>query len=115
MRRITICLVFLLVFSVNGLYAHGPGGAGHGPRTEITESQAGEQATKLVAAIVKQGELDVSWAQVQPAEVKKRIFKGQPEWIITFNNPAEKDLEKQNLYVFLSPYGDYIGANHTGS
>jgi len=113
MRKIIICLAVLLAFSVTGAYA----GAGHshGPKIEITESQAGAQATKIVASIVEAGKLDASWAQVQPAEVKKRIFKGKPEWVITFNNPGEKDMEKQKLYVFLSLYGDYIGANHTGS
>lgn len=112
MHGLIISLVVLLSFSVTGLYAHGPGG--HGPKTEITENQASEMATKVVAAIVKDGKLDNSWAQIQPAEVKKRTFKDSPEWIITFNNPKEKDIAKQKLYIFLSLYGDYLGANHTG-
>lgn len=114
MHGLIISLVVLLSFLVTGLYAHGPGGAGHGPRTEITESQASEKATEIVAAIVKDGKLDNSWAQMQPAEVKKRTFKDRPEWIITFNNPRGKDTAKQKLYIFLSLYGDYLGANHTG-
>lgn len=113
MRRIIICLVVLLAFSVTGAYA----GAGHshGPKTEITESQASAKATQLVAAIVEQGKLDASWAQIQPEEVQKKSFKDRYEWVITFNNPAEKDKAKQKLYVFLTLYGGYAGANHTGS
>jgi len=102
-----------MVFSVTGAYA----GAGHshGPKTEITESQASAKATQLIAAIVKEGKLDASWAQVQPEEVKKKSSKDRSEWIISFNNPREKDPAKQTLFVFLSLYGDYLGANHTGS
>ena len=115
LRNIT-CLVILLVFSVTGLYAHGPGGEGHKPPdVEITESQAIEQASDIVAAIVKKGKLDASWTEVQAAEVQKKTYQDRPEWVITFNNPAEKDKEKQKLYVFLSLYGDFLGANHTGS
>ncbi len=115
MRRIIVCLVVLLVFSVTGSYAHGPGGAGHGPQTEITEIQAGEQAARIVTVMVEKGKLGASWAQVQPAEVQKKTYQDRPEWVITFNNPAEKDKAKQKLYVFLNLYGGYIGANHTGS
>ncbi|MBI5075831.1 MAG: hypothetical protein HZB62_11795 [Nitrospirae bacterium] len=115
MYRIIIGLVLLSAFSATGLYAHGPEGAGHVQKTEITEIRAGEQATKLVADIVANGKLDASWAQVQPAEVKKKTLKNNPEWVITFNNPREKESAKQKLYVFLSLYGDYLGANHTGN
>ena len=112
MRRIIICLVVLLIFSVTGVYA----GAGHshGPKTEITESQASAQAVQIVTDIIKKGKLDASWAQVQPAEVQRKTIKGSPEWVITINNPGEKDPAKQKLYIFLSLYGDYIAANHTG-
>lgn len=113
MRRIIICLVVLLAFSVTGVYA----GAGHshGPKTEITEIQASAQATKIVADIIEKGKLDASWAQVQPVEIQKKTFEGSPEWVITFNNPREKNPAKQKLYVFLSLYGDYFAANHTGN
>ena len=114
MRRIIICLVVLLAFSVTGAYAGS--GHSHSPKTdEITESQASEQAAKIVSDIVKKGKLDASWTQAQPAAVQKKTFKNGPEWVITFNNTREKDPQKQTLYVFLSLYGDYLGANHTGS
>ena len=115
MRRIIICLVVLLTFSVTGSYAHGPGGTGHSSKIEISESQASEQATRMVNVMVERGRLGASWAQVQPAEVQKKTDQDRPEWVITFNNPAEKDKAKQKLYVFLNLYGSYIGANHTGS
>ncbi len=114
MRRIIICLIVLLTFSVTGAYAGS--GHSHSPKTEkITESQASEQAVKLVAEIVKKGKLDASWAKVEPEKVQKKTFDNKPEWVITFNNPGEKDPTKQKLYVFLSLYGDYLGANHSGS
>ncbi len=114
MRRIVINLIVLLAFSVTGAYAGS--GHSHSPKTEkITESQAGEQAMKLVAGIVKKGKLDASWAKVKPEKVQKKTFENGSEWVITFNNPGEKDPKKQTLYVFLSLYGADLGANHTAS
>ncbi|MHB8843342.1 MAG: DUF6488 family protein [Nitrospirota bacterium] len=114
MQRFIISLVVLLAFSATGSYAHGP--EGHGPKTLITESQAGVKATQLVATIVKKGQLDASWLTIQPAEIQKKTVEGRPgaEWVVTFNNPAVKDAAKQKLYVFLSLYGEYTGANYEG-
>jgi hypothetical protein len=104
----------LLTFSATGLYAHGPGEDGHGPKIVITESQASAKAAQVVATIVKKGQLDASWSPIQPAEIQKKNFQGRLEWVVTFNNPAEKDVTKQKLYVFLSLYGEITGANFKG-
>ncbi len=112
MRRIIICLVVLLALPVTGAYAGT--GHSHGPKIEITESQAIAQAKEIVTAIIEKGKLDASWAEVQPADVQQKTFEGSPEWVISFNNSGEKDPAKQTLYVFLSLYGDILGANHTG-
>jgi hypothetical protein len=114
MQRLIIGIVVLLAFSATGLYAHGPDGGGHGSTIKITEIQAREKATQLVATIVKKGQLDASWSQIQPSEAEKKTFQGRLEWVVTFVNPAEKDAAKQKLYVFLSLYGDYTGANYEG-
>ena len=114
MQRLIISLVVLVAFSATGLYAHGPQGGGHGSTTKITESQASAMATKAVATIVKKGQLDATWSQVQPAEIQKKTFDSRPEWVVTFNNPAEKDKAKQKLYIFLSLYGEVTGANFKG-
>jgi len=115
MRNIFIYLVLLLVVSVNGVFAHGPGGEGHGPQTELTQNEVSERAIELVAKIVASGKLDASWAEIQPSGVTKKNFNGSQEWVVTFNNPGEKDAAKQKLYVFINIYGQYLGANHTGS
>ena len=113
MRRIIISLVVLLAFSVTGAYA----GAGHShaPKTKLTKTDVLSKATSIVAEIVEKGKLDASWAELKPVLAEKKTFKNRSEWVITFNNPSEKDLATQKLYVFLSLYGDYLGANHTGS
>ena len=113
MYRHVIGLMLLLAFSATGSYAHGPDG-GHGSTTKITESQASAMATQVVATIVKKGQLDTSWSQIQPTEIKQKAFNGMPEWIVTFINPAEKDTAKQKLYIFLSLYGEITGANFKG-
>ena len=113
MQRLIFGIVFLLVISATGAYAHGPDG-GHGSTTKITESQASAMAAQVVATIVKKGQLDASWSQVQPAEIKQKTFNSMLEWVVTFINPAEKDTAKQKLYIFLSLYGEITGANFKG-
>lgn len=113
MRRIIICLVVLLAFSATGAYA----GAGHShaPKTKLTKTEVLSKATSIVAEIVQKGKLDASWAELKPALAEKKTLENRPEWVITFNNSKEEDPAKQKLYVFLSVYGQYLAANHTGN
>ena len=73
MRRIMICLVVLLAFSVTGAYA----GAGHShaPKTKLTKTDVLSKATSIVAEIVEKGKLDASWAELKPVLAEKKTFK----------------------------------------
>lgn len=115
MRRIFICLLMVsFIFIGTSVYA-GPGhGHSHGPTTPITKEQAEKTATKIVKTIVTKGTLDASWNDVEPASCEKKKIKDIQGWVVKFENPKEKDKEKQNLYVLLTLSGKYIAANHTG-
>lgn len=115
MRRFIICLVTAIILSATSVHA-GPGsGHSHGPVTPVSESQAIENASAVVSAIVKKGKLDASWTEVKATEAKKKKFQYGQEWVVTFHNPKVTDQEKKNLYVFLSLDGQYLGANFSGS
>ncbi len=102
----------MVVFSVTAASAHGPDG--HEPRTEIAEAQAGERASTIVNEIIDDGRLNASWSNVEPTEIKKRTYDGEIEWLVIFRNEKEANPRKRMLYISLSLYGDYYGANHTG-
>jgi hypothetical protein len=36
------------------------------------------------------------------------------EWRVTYKNPAAPDRAKASLFMFFTPVGNFIAANHTG-
>lgn len=114
MKKIVISLIMLLAFSVPLTYA-GPAGPGHSHAPLIEEKEAIAKASFMVTKIVKKGKLDSSWTQVKASDAQKKTFKNGVEWVVTFNNPKEKDPEKKTLYIFLDLHGKYLAANHTGN
>lgn len=115
MRNFIICVLAALALSVTAAHA-GPGtGHSHGPVKQINEKEALENASDVVAAIVKKGKLDVSWAAVKPTEARKEKLKYGQEWVVIFNNPTVADQEKKTLYVFFGLDGQYLGANFSGN
>ncbi len=114
MKKLSICL--LILFSLSTPFAYGGEGHDHGnePSEPISKSEAGKKAAEFVRNFSKKGKLPESWGSLQPATVEQKIFK-KPEWVVTFNNPKEKNKDKQTLYVFLSLTGHFLGANFTGN
>ena len=112
MRKTVFCILLSFLVSVTAAYA----GAGHshGPTTPITENEAIQTATKIVSAIVQNGKIDKSWAEVEAAQALKKKYQHGYEWVVTFNNPKESDQSRKILYVFLSLEGKYLAANFSG-
>lgn len=52
-----------------------------------------------------------SWSLVPILSIKKSASN---DWLVTFNNPKIKKKSKQNLYIFVSIYGQIKGVNYTG-
>lgn len=88
-------------------------GHSHAPAV-VNQSVATENATKVVASLIKKKTLEQSWANIKASSVEKKIFANNPEWVVTFVNEKITDTAKQKLYVFLTPGGEYIAANYTG-
>ena len=83
----------------------------HGP---ITSEQDVIKATKHVQTLVKKGKIDASWSGVTSNSVEEKSFGHGPEWVVTFENKAINDPEKQTLYVFYTLNGKYLASNFTG-
>jgi hypothetical protein len=37
-----------------------------------------------------------------------------PVWVVTYENPEEKNKAKRTLYIFIDEMGYFINSNHTG-
>lgn len=114
MKNLVTALLFstlLLAFPVAPVMA----GAGHshGPKVAISSEQAASQASKFLIRMIDAKKIDTSWRKITPGSVEKKTFSQSPEWVITFKNLTIKDPSKQTLYMFLSLYGDALGANYT--
>ncbi len=104
-----------IIFSVFSLGAMAGSGQDHGhSHMPVNQATAKSKATKVIGALVKRNKLDKSWASVTTTSVKKKTFKGNPEWVAVFVNKKISDDAKQKLYVFLTLGGDYIAINYTG-
>lgn len=81
----------------------------------VNQATAKTKATEAVSALVKRKKLDTSWTSVTASSIEKIKFKGNTEWRAIFINKKIADEEKQKLYIFLTPGGEYIAANFTGN
>ena len=75
---------------------------------------AKHMVTKAVASLAEKSKIEKSWQSVKAAQVEKKTFKGNTEWVVTFNNSEISDPAKRTLYVFLTLGGEYFAVNHTG-
>jgi Family of unknown function (DUF6488) len=104
--------LFSCTVMAGGGHDHGHGHShAHTPVNQVT---AKANATKIVVALTQRKKLDESWASITASSVEKKVFKGNPEWVVIFNNDKIADPAKQKLYVFLTLGGDYIAANFSG-
>ncbi len=114
MRKITFCLMIMMMFALTAVSAQAAGGHddhGHGHGVELNKGQIQAKASGLVAKIVEKGQLDPSWKQIKPQKAKETR---NHTWLVTFVNPEIKESDKKTLYMFLTLSGEYLAANFTG-
>jgi hypothetical protein len=63
---------------------------------------------------VKGGKLDGSWGLIKHESIGMIDGKKGKEWRVVYKNSAAADKTKANLYIFFTPVGNFIAANHTG-
>ncbi len=71
-----------------------------------------EIAQESVVRLVTQAKLPASWSRVKPAKSEIRTKNGAQQWVVTFQNPLERNRAKRVLYVIMSTEGTFISANH---
>ena len=108
-----ICFVTSLGLSTAALAGPGDGCHFHGSKP-AAESVVIKCADQRKESLVKRGKLDVSWGSVKHESIGMIDGKKGKEWRVIYKNPAAADKTKTNLYMFFTPVGNFIAANHTG-
>jgi len=115
MRTLISAFVFSLFTLTPLMSSAGPGDSCHfhgsKPAAEATILQCANQRK---AVLIKGGKLDKSWADVKQESITYIDGKKGKEWKVVFANPRAPDQTKSNLYLFFTPPGNFIAANHTG-
>jgi len=71
-----------------------------------------ELARDAVVKLVSQAKLPASWAKAKAIKSNVRNKSGVQQWVVTFQNKAERRVNKRLLYVLMTPGGEFISANH---
>ncbi len=110
-----ILIVCFLLLSPAYVFAHG---THENPYLdfgiEIEKEQAKEFSSAILNALVEKEKIGENWQSGKVEKIEKKEAGETSEWIVTHYNKEEPDKSKKRLYIFLSLYGEYRGANHTG-
>ena len=118
MKTLIKTTIVAVALTCGTLYAgsgHSHDGNGHGhTQVEVSKAAIKNMAPKELMRLVEMGKIDKSWLNTPVADIKKKQFHHNMEWVVSFKNKEIKDKNKQNVYIFFSLYGKMTGANHTG-
>ena len=94
------------------------GGPGDGCHFHGSKSAADSVVAKCAdqrkELLVKNGKIDGSWGSIKYESISMIDGQKGKEWRVVYKNPAATDKAKTSLYMFFTPVGNFIAANHTG-
>ena len=93
-------------------HRHGPGTKPH--THAVSKDEIVKRAKTERDRLIRERKLDIGWQQAAEPAIEEKDFNGRPEWVVTFRNPSPTDKAKEMLYIFLTPAGRFVAANHTG-
>lgn len=112
--------IILAIASLLSAFASAPTWADEGAKCHFHGSKPAAESVVLgcanerKATLIKQGKLEASWKDIQPAKPEQVDGKKGKEWKLMFKNPSAKDKAKETLYMFYTLPGNFVAANHTG-
>lgn len=113
MRILLTVLIFGFLLFPSLSFSHS---SGHSQSYDpITSETAEKKAREFVAFSILEKRLDTSWSKVSDVRTEKKTINENPEWIVIFKNDKVNDKKKQTLYIFFDLYGNFLGANFTGT
>lgn len=115
MKSLVRAIIFSFLTFVPFASNADPGGSCHfhgsKPAAESTIIKCADQRKDT---LVKGGKLDKSWGPIKHASIEYVDGKKGKEWKVIFANPDAPDQAKRSLFMFFTPPGNFIAANHTG-
>lgn len=85
---------------------------GHADEYQSQRRPIIEIAQESVVKLVTQAKLPASWSKAKVVKSEIRTRGGAQQWVVTFQNLAERNRAKRMLYVIMSTEGRFISANH---
>jgi hypothetical protein len=70
-----------------------------------------ELAQAAVGKLVSQKKLPTSWNNAVITKFDVKTIAGADRYVVTFENPAVKQVNRRKLYVIMSTGGDFISAS----
>lgn len=115
MKKLFITIGFSIATTLANPVLAGPGDGCHfhgsKPAAEAIVIRCADQRKE---SLVKGGRLEASWSAVKHESISMIDGKKGKEWRVTYNNSAATDKAKVSLFMFFTPVGNFIAANHTG-
>lgn len=71
-------------------------------------------ADERKASLLQAGKLEASWQSVAPPSVRLSPGPKGEEWRVVYENPKAGDPAKRRLFLFFTPQGNFVAANHSG-
>ena len=71
-------------------------------------------ADERKASLLEAGKLEASWQSVAPPSVALGPGPKGEEWLVVYDNPKASDPGKRRLFMFFTPQGNFVAANHSG-
>ena len=85
---------------------------GHDDQYRSERRPITEIAQESVVKLVTQATLPASWSKAKVVKSELRTRAGAQQWVVTFQNLAERNRAKRLLYVIMSADGRFVSANH---
>ncbi len=115
MKKLLNALGFTVTLGLFNSAIAGPGDSCHfhgsKPAAEAVVIKCADQRKE---SLVKGGKLEGSWAAVKHESISMIDGKKGKEWRVIYKNSSVTDKAKANLFMFFTPVGNFIAANHTG-
>ena len=85
---------------------------GHDEYSEPVRIPVTDRAQDAVSRLVRQEKLPASWNKAKLVGRELRTKDGTVQWVVIFQNDAERKRKKRMLYVLMTPAGGFISADH---
>ena len=81
-------------------------------KIELSQKNIQRAARKRVWKLTQEKIIPLSWLEAPIVSSNKKVFTHNIEWIINYRNLNEKDVNKQNIYIFVGLYGHVLAASY---